>query len=93
LGSNGIQTASKTSLLRPFQLLETRTAVDQKYATQKNLSSVGDEYVKQIVQTQIGHGFHPISDGEYRRHMLWYDQIPTFEHHINKSRGTFFPDL
>jgi methionine synthase II (cobalamin-independent) len=62
------------SLLRPHQLLETRAAVDQKQATQKDLSSVEDEYVKQIVQTQIDLGFHPISDGEYRRHMFWYGQ-------------------
>jgi len=33
------------SLLRPHQLLETRAAVDQKQATQKDLSFVEDEYV------------------------------------------------
>jgi methionine synthase II (cobalamin-independent) len=62
LGINiGIQMASKTSfqadhlgsLLRPFQLLETRAAVEKKQPTQKELSSVQGEYTKQIVQTQL----------------------------------------
>jgi methionine synthase II (cobalamin-independent) len=59
------------SLLRPHQLLDTRVAVDKKTATQKDLTSIEDESIKQIVQTQIDLGFHPISDGEYRRHMFW----------------------
>lgn len=59
------------SLLRPSQLLEARAAVDKKQVTQKELGSVEDECVKQIVQIQIDLGFHPISDGEYRLHMFW----------------------
>jgi methionine synthase II (cobalamin-independent) len=37
------------SLLRPVQLLEARAAVDKKQATRGELSSVEDEYIKQIV--------------------------------------------
>ncbi len=60
------------SLLRPDQLLKIRAAVEKKHATQTELTAIEDEAIKEIVQMQIDLGFHPISDGEYRRHMFWY---------------------
>jgi methionine synthase II (cobalamin-independent) len=63
------------SLLRPAELLKTRAAVDKKEAKKADLTAIEDKSVKEIVQTQIDLGFHPISDGEYRRHMFWYVQI------------------
>ncbi|MCJ1321884.1 hypothetical protein MMC15_007229 [Xylographa vitiligo] len=66
------------SLLRPENLLKAREAVDKGTAQQKQLTSTEDDAVKEIVDLQIKLGFHPISDGEYRRHMFW---------------GTFFPGM
>ena len=56
------------SLLRPEHLLRTRADLDKGAAEQKELTSVEDNAVKEIVKEQIELGFHPISDGEYRRH-------------------------
>ena len=58
------------SLLRPEELLKTRTDVDNGKAQQQRLTSIEDTAVKDIVETQIKLGFHPISDGEYRRHSM-----------------------
>ena len=58
------------SLLRPEELLKTRTEVDNGKAQQQQLTSVEDTAVKNIVETQIKLGFHPITDGEYRRHSM-----------------------
>ncbi|KAK4693780.1 5-methyltetrahydropteroyltriglutamate--homocysteine methyltransferase, partial [Lecanoromycetidae sp. Uapishka_2] len=66
------------SLLRPENLLKTREDLDNGKAQQQQLTSVEDQAVKDIVNEQIKLGFHPISDGEYRRHMFW---------------GTFFPGM
>ncbi|KAI9837135.1 MAG: hypothetical protein M1837_003131 [Sclerophora amabilis] len=66
------------SLLRPESLLTTRAQLDKKEATQSQLSSIEDDAVNEIVKLQLDLGFHPVSDGEYRRHMFW---------------GTFFPGL
>ncbi|KAI9812906.1 MAG: hypothetical protein M1827_004424 [Pycnora praestabilis] len=66
------------SLLRPDDLLKTRADVDKKAASQKQLTSTEDTAVKEIVDLQLKLGYHPVSDGEYRRHMFW---------------GTFFPGL
>ncbi|MCJ1289441.1 hypothetical protein MMC34_000973 [Xylographa carneopallida] len=66
------------SLLRPEKLLKTREEVDKGTAQQKQLTSTEDDAVKDIVDLQMKLGFHPISDGEYRRHMFW---------------GTFFPGM
>ncbi|MCJ1379844.1 hypothetical protein MMC17_002947 [Xylographa soralifera] len=66
------------SLLRPENLLKTREEVDKGTAQQEQLTGVEDDAVKDIVDLQIKLGFHPISDGEYRRHMFW---------------GTFFPGM
>ena len=56
------------SLLRPENLLKAREAVDKGTAQQMQLTSTEDDAVKEIVDLQIKLGFHPISDGEYRRH-------------------------
>ena len=56
------------SLLRPDDLLQTRADLDNGKAGQEQLTSIEDTSVKDIVDIQIKLGFHPISDGEYRRH-------------------------
>ena len=56
------------SLLRPDDLLKTRAELDNGKAGPEQLTSIEDTSVKDIVDTQIKLGFHPISDGEYRRH-------------------------
>ena len=56
------------SLLRPEDLLKTRADVEKGAAQQQQLSSIEDNAVKEIVDLQMELGFHPISDGEYRRH-------------------------
>ena len=56
------------SLLRPDGLLKTRADLDNGKAQQQQLTSIENTSVKNIVDTQIKLGFHPISDGEYRRH-------------------------
>ena len=56
------------SLLRPHELLKVRADLDHGKAGQEQLTSIEDTSVKDIVDTQIKLGFHPISDGEYRRH-------------------------
>ncbi|MCJ1334841.1 hypothetical protein MMC09_000106 [Bachmanniomyces sp. S44760] len=66
------------SLLRPDDLLQVREDVDKGQAGEKQLRSIEDGAVRDIVDVQLKLGFHPISDGEYRRHMFW---------------GTFFPGL
>ena len=56
------------SLLRPAHLLETRAAVDKGSTSQQDLSKIEDEAINEIVNLQLKLGFHPITDGEYRRH-------------------------
>jgi hypothetical protein len=78
------------SLFRPFRLLEAKAVVDRKQATSKELSSVEDELIKQIV---LDLGFHPISFWRVWRHKFWYDQILIFQYCIKESSGTFFLSL
>lgn len=59
------------SLLRPEALLKTRVAVDKKEATKEQLEKLENESVNEVVKKQLEWGFHPVSDGEYRRHMFW----------------------
>ncbi|KAK5659893.1 hypothetical protein OQA88_13356 [Cercophora sp. LCS_1] len=70
------------SLLRPQKLSEKRVELDGKDAiaiTQdKELQSLEDEAINDIVKVQLNLGYHPVTDGEYRRHQFW---------------GTFFPGL
>ncbi|KAL6715426.1 hypothetical protein ACLMJK_006387 [Lecanora helva] len=66
------------SLLRPEVLLKSRADVEDGRAGAKDLTNVENTAVKDIVEEQIKLGFHPISDGEYRRHIFW---------------GSFFPGL
>ena len=56
------------SLLRPEDLLKKRADVDKGVAEIGDLKPLEDDAVKEIVDLQIKLGFHPISDGEYRRH-------------------------
>ena len=58
------------SLLRPDDLLKTRDELDNGKAQQEQLTRIEDTSVKDIVDTQIKLGFHPITDGEYRRHSM-----------------------
>lgn len=66
------------SLLRPSKLLNKRHAIQQKKDTEEGLQAIEDSSINDIVKVQQDCGIHPISDGEYRRHMFW---------------GTFFPSL
>lgn len=66
------------SLLRPVEILKGRASLDKKEISQKDLTPIEDNAIKVIVKVQLELGFHPISDGEYRRHMFW---------------GNFFPGL
>ena len=60
------------SLLRPAPLLEVRHAIDKgQKGKEQELMAVEDSSVKEIVKLQLDLGFHPVSDGEYRRHMFW----------------------
>ena len=58
------------SLLRPDDLLKIREDADNGKAHQEQLTNIEDTAVKSIVETQIKLGFHPVSDGEYRRHSM-----------------------
>ncbi len=66
------------SLLRPSKLLDKRHAIHQKKDSEDGLHQLEDECINECVKMQGDCGFKAISDGEYRRHMLW---------------GTFFPTL
>lgn len=55
------------SLLRPDDLLKMRDDLDNRKAQHEQLKSHEDSSAKDIVDTQIKLGFHPITDGEYRR--------------------------
>lgn len=56
------------SLLRPDNLLKTRNAADNGVTTEQEPRAVEDTTIQDIVELQINLGFHPISNGEYRRH-------------------------
>jgi methionine synthase II (cobalamin-independent) len=70
------------SLLRPPKLSEKRVALDNKdaltIASDAELKRIEDEAINDIVKVQLDLGYHPVTDGEYRRHQFW---------------GTFFPGL
>ncbi|KAM7218423.1 methyltetrahydropteroyltriglutamate-homocysteine s-methyltransferase [Rhypophila decipiens] len=70
------------SLLRPQKLSEKRVELDGKDAltiTQDSeLRALEDEAIDDIVKLQLDLKYHPVTDGEYRRHQFW---------------GTFFPGL
>lgn len=63
------------SLLRPSRLLDKRHAIQQKKESDDDLPQLEDESVQQIVKVQQDCGIHPISDGEYRRHMFWGESL------------------
>ena len=58
------------SLLRPGNLLETRDNAENGSATNEELTTVENRAIDEIVDLQIKLGYHPISDGEYRRHSI-----------------------
>lgn len=70
------------SLLRPQNLVDKRVALDgektETIAKDKELHTIEDEAINEIVKVQLDLGFHAVNDGEYRRHQFW---------------GTFFPAL
>jgi methionine synthase II (cobalamin-independent) len=60
------------SLLRPSPLLDVKHKIDGgEKGLEKNLTSAEDTSIEDIVKEQLDLGFHPVSDGEYRRHMFW----------------------
>jgi len=62
------------SLLRPAPLLDVRHKIDKgEKGQEQNLKTIEDTSIKEIVKAQLDLGFHPVSDGEYRRHMFWSD--------------------
>ncbi|KAJ6115505.1 hypothetical protein N7523_005922 [Penicillium sp. IBT 18751x] len=66
------------SLLRPQQLLDTKTAQEKGEVSDAKLREVEAQEIKNIVSVQKELGYPAASDGEYCRHMFW---------------GTFFPGL
>lgn len=70
------------SLLRPKALSDKRVELDGKDAItisqDKELRALEDAAIKDIVRVQLDLNYHPVTDGEYRRHQFW---------------GTFFPGL
>lgn len=70
------------SLLRPKEITDKRIALDNakalEIAQDKELHTLEDNAINEIVKVQLDLGFHAIGDGEYRRHQFW---------------GTFFPNL
>lgn len=69
------------SLLRPEPLLRVRHAWEKGEASQKDLAALEDTAVQKVVKEQLDLGFHAVSDGEYRRHMFWYQEecVPPLE--------------
>jgi methionine synthase II (cobalamin-independent) len=64
------------SLLRPAALLDVKHKIDNgEKGLEKELNAIEDTSVKDIVKEQLDLGFHPVSDGEYRRHMFWLPPI------------------
>ncbi|CAK7200196.1 hypothetical protein SEUCBS139899_002887 [Sporothrix eucalyptigena] len=70
------------SLLRPQALSDKRVQLDGEkavvIAADQELRKLEDAAIDDIVQQQLDLGYHPVTDGEYRRHQFW---------------GTFFPAL
>lgn len=76
------------SLLRPSALLNKRHAIQQKKDTDAGLAEIEDASIRDIVNIQQQCGLHPISDGEYRRHMFWGTFFPT----LNGMKEIFGPE-
>lgn len=75
------------SLLRTEKLLGTRHAWEAKEASKKDLRNVEDNDVKDIVQEQVSLGYHAITDGEYRRHMVRFQIMDSLKADTLKSSG------
>ena len=62
------------SLKRTNELLYARHLVFEENAMERSeLTKLEERDVKEIVQIQKDLGFHAVTDGEFRRHMFWYD--------------------
>lgn len=59
------------SLLRPQQLLDTKTAYEAGKTSEAELTAVEDKEVNDIVKAQQKLGYAALSDGEYRRHSTY----------------------
>jgi methionine synthase II (cobalamin-independent) len=77
------------SLLRTEKLLDTRHAWEAKKASEKDLQSVEDKDIKDVVQDQVSVGFRAITDGEYRRHMVWFKTMNLSRLTIHAVLGVF----
>lgn len=58
------------SLLRPDELLKTKTACEQGKVPESDLVAVENKEINKIAETQKKLGYAAISDGEYRRHSM-----------------------
>jgi methionine synthase II (cobalamin-independent) len=60
------------SLLRPRDLLDVRHKIDNgQRGLEKELTTIEDSSIKDIVKEQVDLGFHAAFDVEFRRHMFW----------------------
>ncbi|KZF19631.1 UROD/MetE-like protein [Xylona heveae TC161] len=67
------------SLLRPDDLLKARQALEEGKLSQDELYGLEDVAVKEIVELQLSLGLHAISDGEYKRFLVWGSLFPGLE--------------
>jgi methionine synthase II (cobalamin-independent) len=59
------------SLKRPKYLLQTRQELDDGKATAADLKQVEDQAIDNIVKMQREVGIKSITDGEFRRSVIW----------------------
>lgn len=50
--------------------------------TKQDLTKAEDVSINEIVQAQLDLGLHAVTDGEYRRHMFWYDLTTSYIYSI-----------
>jgi len=60
------------SLLRTDELLNTKTAFEQGKLPESQLVAIEDKDIKEVVDVQKQLGYPAVSDGEYRRHSMFY---------------------
>ena len=63
------------SLKRPADLLAKRKQFDAGKCTQAELDEVADRAIRDVVALQQAVGIKGVTDGEFRRHMLYVDSI------------------
>ena len=59
------------SFLRPEKLKKARAEFDKGTITGEELTNVEDECIRELVAKQKKAGYHVITDGEFRRKMLY----------------------